>query len=349
MKTEPTETLAETAAIVKAFESEALLHERAKLIPAPLGASLEEQLAPYADGLVYDRVRVVEEIRFYYTQTVTGIIETGKRLILLKAHEGHGRFIPLCEDELKISRVTAWRFMAMARKLANVSRLKHLVIQDMSKNVGKLYAFLDIPDEELAEFEETGELRGLTIDEIDALPVKEVRDRLRHRNKQVEQGMLALNAADDKIKALESEIETLKAPPVLHTPTEEEYIARVSEIGLDFEGLLLKIEQQIPLDNQKNNPIPPLALKKLLYLYIYMQRELLNARLHLCDFYDGADDGNPYEPSAMELPPDKEITENVAHLAPALAKARERQAEKERRKAEKAARPPDPGPDTPKA
>ncbi len=271
--------------------------------------NLNDELKPYSDGMAYDRDRVMHEIRFYMKQTVEGIIETGKRLVILKEKEEHGRFIN-CVEELGIARMTAWRFMAITKKLANVSRVRHLNILDMKKGIGKLYAFLDIPDDELKEFEDTGELRGLTIDEIDALPVKELKLRLRKRDKQAEQGVLQLQEAGDKIKDLERQILEIQKPK-LYSSEEEKYLDIISELGMQFEQILMLIQARIGYDKNK---VPQEALKKLFYLLLFMQRETMDERVRLCQFYEGANDV-PWEPMPMELPPDDVVNKNVPHLS----------------------------------
>lgn len=279
------------------------------------------ELAPYLNGLPYDRVRVMDEIRFYMNQTVEGVIETGKRFIVLKMKE-RGDFYRYLND-LGVSPVTAWRFMTIAKKIANVSRVKHLNMLDMKKGIGKLYAFLDIPDDELKDFEESGELRGLTIDEIDAMPVKELKERLRKKEKQIEQGVLQLQEAGEKIKNLEKEADDLKNPKI-YTSEEEKYIDIIKDLGMRFEIMLVDIKAKIGYDK---NEVPQNALKKLFYLLLYIQKETLDERLRLQNYYEGADD-IPWEPADMELPDPMELRENLPHMEPILKKMKEKAREK---------------------
>jgi hypothetical protein len=275
------------------------------------------ELRPYLDGQIYDRVRVMEEIKFYMNQTVEGIIETGRRFIVLREKE-KGHFCKYV-DELGVSRMTAWRFMAIAKKISNVSRVRHLNLLDMKKGIGKLYAFLDIPDDELKEFEESGELRGLTIDEIDAMPVKELKERLRKKEKQIEQGVLQLQGATGKIETLEKEIEDLKTPKV-YTSEEEKYIDVIKDLGNSFEVMLLNIKAKIGYDRVE---VPQNVLKKLFYLLLYIQKETLDERLRLQPFYEGADD-IPWEPVEMELPDPMELRQELPHMEPILKKMKEK-------------------------
>jgi hypothetical protein len=258
------------------FQEEALRAERAVTAVAQTSDDDEKTraLVPYSDGLPYDHDRIINEIRFYMTATAQGMIEMGKRFILLKEHEGHGRFIT-CLDDLGVGRFTAWRYMTAARKLANVSRVQHLKIFSLQEGAGKLYALLDIPDEELAEFEETGTLRGLTMDEIDALPVKEVRARLRTRNTQVEQGMLQLKVANAKIDALEEEVRNLKNPK--RSEVEDKFLHKMEELKKGFDGYLLKVDPD--LVRELDPDADPVPTKRMEAAYIsalqYMRMQIL--------------------------------------------------------------------------
>lgn len=144
----------------------------------------EEELTLYSDGQPYDKVRVIGELKSYLTETVTSIFDAGKRLIWLKEKEPHGEWEKITDD-LGISGPTAWRMMAIARKLAKSFTVKDLTIRKWKYGIGKLYAMLDVPDEDLKLFQDTGTLLGKPMDEIDRMSVKEVRDLARgHRDTQ---------------------------------------------------------------------------------------------------------------------------------------------------------------------
>ena len=172
-KERPVLTKAEHDEKVKASQTQQALKKR------------EEELTLYSDGQPYDKVRVIGEAKFYLTETAMSIFEAGRRLVWMKEKEGHREFTRIVNDELGISQPTAWRMMAISRKLANHSRVNDLAIKSLKHGVGKLYALLDVPDEDLKLFQETGTLLGKPIDEIDRMSVSEVRDLARkHRDTQ---------------------------------------------------------------------------------------------------------------------------------------------------------------------
>ncbi|MDE8666932.1 hypothetical protein PUN16_030700 [Pseudomonas aeruginosa] len=59
-----------------------------------------EAAAQFGDGLLYDRIRVVNEARFYMAQSAEAMLEAGKRLIVLKEHEPHGEFTQIVTEQL---------------------------------------------------------------------------------------------------------------------------------------------------------------------------------------------------------------------------------------------------------
>lgn len=75
-----------------------------------------EVMAQFGDGLPYDRIRVVNEARFYMAQSAEAMLEAGKRLIVLKEHEPHGDFTQIVTEQLGLADRTARLMMQAAFK-----------------------------------------------------------------------------------------------------------------------------------------------------------------------------------------------------------------------------------------
>lgn len=88
---------------------------------------------------------ITAEIRFYKAQTVSNILEIGRRLIEAKAQLGHGQWLKWLEEEVEFSRQTADRFMRLSREYANCSPVSNL-------SYTKLLALLAVPAEERDAF-----------------------------------------------------------------------------------------------------------------------------------------------------------------------------------------------------
>lgn len=128
-------------------------------------------------GVPYELERVIFEAQVFTQQTITGIVETGNRLIAIKEYEGYGKWEKIVEERIGISRMTAWRFMAVAKRIGSCNTVLQLNAPNKG-GVGKLYALLNVPDEELAEFDETGILKGATLEDINGMSVKEFKKLL---------------------------------------------------------------------------------------------------------------------------------------------------------------------------
>jgi hypothetical protein len=131
----------------------------------------------YGDGLPYDRGRVVSEARFYLTQSATAMLEAGRRLVLLKEREGHGEFRSILETELGLSKSVAHRMMQTAVRAANVPTLGHLGKVVQSK--AKLFELMVLDDDSLEALGEGATVANLTLDKVERMSVRELRQALR--------------------------------------------------------------------------------------------------------------------------------------------------------------------------
>lgn len=120
----------------------------------------------------YDYQRTLEEIKFYQEQASISFIEMGKRLLRIKAHEPHGRFLEAL-GELGVNERTARNFMVACRKFHR----NWQALSDLGKT--KMYVLSVLDDDEVKELEEKNEIFGLTFDDIDRMSTRELRKALR--------------------------------------------------------------------------------------------------------------------------------------------------------------------------
>jgi hypothetical protein len=133
----------------------------------------------YADGMPYEIDRIENEIRFYQDQTGAAFVEMGKRLIRIKAHEGHGKFLESL-NRLGMTVRPAQYMMLAARKFANTNLNSHL-------EPTKLRILSVLEEEDIKTLESGGEIKGMTLDAIDRMTNRELRENLRKGNEQLEQ------------------------------------------------------------------------------------------------------------------------------------------------------------------
>ena len=139
-----------------------------------LATQLIEIDKDFADA-PYSLDNAITEAKFFINQTAGSIIEAGKRLLLIKEHEGHGGFIPALE-QIGIDYYAANRLMKVALKFgkSNIATLQHL---NFSK--GKFLELAVLDDEEIEGLGKGETVRGLKLDEVDKMSVRELRAALR--------------------------------------------------------------------------------------------------------------------------------------------------------------------------
>ncbi|EON0919321.1 DUF3102 domain-containing protein [Escherichia coli] len=165
-----------------------------------------EIMQQFGDGLPYERDRVVHEARFYMAQSAEAMLEAGKRLIILKENEPHGEFIKILESELGLAYRTSVRMMQASTKYLspalkpNVPTLAHL-------GKAKLFELITEDDEELAELADGGTVAGLTLDDVDRMSVRELRQALREARETNAAQQRVLADKNEKIDSLSTRLE----------------------------------------------------------------------------------------------------------------------------------------------
>ncbi|MEJ1496357.1 MAG: DUF3102 domain-containing protein [Candidatus Sedimenticola sp. (ex Thyasira tokunagai)] len=165
---------------------------------------LAEIDAQFGDGLPYDRGRLVHETQFYLQQASTAMLEAGRRMIVLKEHEAYGEWQHLLSD-IGLAPRTA---QAMMQAAAKYSGTKKAALANLGKS--KLLELMVEDDEELEGLADGGTLAGMTLDEVDRMPVKELRANLRKaRDKQTQDEEVhekLLTQKDQKINELDKKL-----------------------------------------------------------------------------------------------------------------------------------------------
>ncbi|HAN3419714.1 TPA: DUF3102 domain-containing protein [Escherichia coli] len=155
-----------------------------------------EIMQQFGDGLPYERDRIVHEARFYMAQSAEAMLEAGKRLIILKENEPHGDFINIVESELSMSKRTAQVMMqASIKYLSPQLESKAQTFALLGK--AKLFELMTEDDENLAELADGGTVAGLTLDDVDRMSVRELRQALREARE--------INAAQQRVLADKNE------------------------------------------------------------------------------------------------------------------------------------------------
>ncbi len=135
-----------------------------------------------------------DEIRFYQRRTVEAVLETGKRLLVLKELTKHGEFAQRVEM-LGFHKLTAQRFMRAAMKTS-----KSINLTLLSSQVKSASAFLELVTHDDDVLDNLSEM-----DDIDRLSASELRTRLREAKAEKEANDKLLENKNKQIDKLERE------------------------------------------------------------------------------------------------------------------------------------------------
>ena len=164
----------------------------------------------YLDGQPYDRQRVVNEARFCLAQSAEAMLEAGKRLIVLKEHEGHGEFIQIVESQLGMNYSIAKKMAGAAAKFLS-PKLQGKSQQLLSLGKSKLYELMVEDDDDLAALADGGTVAGLELDDIDRMSCRELRDALRKSRQDSEAKEAVIADKSKKLDEMAQKNKKLKA------------------------------------------------------------------------------------------------------------------------------------------
>ncbi len=181
--------------------------------------ALEKELREFSGGLVYDQARIIENTQDGFRQGVEGFYKAGLGLILMDRHEGATTLSQILERYFPgINRRSAERYMQFARAASKLPNFRHFCLErgGYSKGLTMLQAFTE---EEIQDFEVSGELRGYSKDEIDQMSVATMRRALlkakEAQQKAVDKATEKLNKENADLKEKNEVLEaTLMEPDV---------------------------------------------------------------------------------------------------------------------------------------
>ena len=186
----------------------------------------------YADGMPYELERIENEIKFFQDQAGAALLEMGKRLIRIKAHEGHGKFLESI-DRLGMALRSAQYAMLAAQKFSNTQTTAYLGNE-------KIRALSVLEEDDIKTLELGGEVKGMTLDKIEKMTVRELRDNLRKEREKIkkekearkrdrEAQEKAIAQKEAKINELEQQLRC-QQPPTQEQPA----IAELSRLDGEY-------------------------------------------------------------------------------------------------------------------
>lgn len=196
-------------------------------------------------GLPYARDRVLHEARFFMSQSAEAMLEAGKRLVLLKENESRGDFQHLIEADLGLDPRVARRMMQAAVKFLGTDLAggaKRAGLAALGKS--KLYELMVLDDEQLDELAENGTVADLQLDELQTLSQRELRERVKDLQRQVEGKQKLILKREEKLRAAEEQLEARFEPSAdsaATTAEEQNLLTGIRNASLEAHAGLLKL------------------------------------------------------------------------------------------------------------
>ena len=144
-----------------------------------------EVMDKFSNGEAYNETVWIERGRFAVRQTMEGMFELGRALIIIKEHTPHGRFAEIAEKEFGLGRRESQRLMNATLRFID-PKMKQAQPKLMTLGKSKLLELLVEDDDTLLELAEGGEVNGNTFDDVDRMTVKELRVALRESRETAE-------------------------------------------------------------------------------------------------------------------------------------------------------------------
>ncbi|MEY2632357.1 MAG: hypothetical protein RIR00_1011 [Pseudomonadota bacterium] len=199
MARKPRETT--NTAIVPAVDEAAVID--ATQAATVYGANLSKVLEQYGDGLPYDRARYIDKARYHMSRSAEEALEVGKCLVVMREAEPHGDW-QICLESIGMERTLAHRMMQAAARFSNVASTQHLL--ESVKSRTKLFELMVLDDDDIKELSDGGSVAGLTLDEVDRMPVSQLRAALREAKQSAVDKERLLDEKNRKLDELSSDM-----------------------------------------------------------------------------------------------------------------------------------------------
>ena len=153
--------------------------------PAELSIHSATVMEKFSNGEAYNEAIWIERGRFAVRQTMEGMFELGRALIVIKEHTPHGRFTEIIGTEFGLHEREARRLMNATLRFID-PKMKSVQSKLITIGKSKLLELLVEEDDTLIELADGGDINGHTLDDVDRMTIKELRVALRESRETAE-------------------------------------------------------------------------------------------------------------------------------------------------------------------
>ena len=171
----------------------------------------------WGNGEAYNEATWIERGRHAVRQTLEGMFELGRVLIVLKEHTEYRRFSEIVKEQFGIGHSETARLMSATQRFATPQMQKAAPkLMDLGKS--KLLELLVEEDVTLVGLADGEEVNGMTLDDVDRMTVRELRIALRENREQMQAKDKVLGDKNAKIDELAEKLEKAKKKGSLKEP-----------------------------------------------------------------------------------------------------------------------------------
>jgi hypothetical protein len=201
---------------------------------------LEKVVKDFMGGLPYDRARVIERGQDGFEEGVRGFFKGGLALLILQLHESNSIGQILTDNFPGISRASAYGYMKVARAMAEYPAFKAFTCERGGYTKG-LTLLESCTEEQVAGFDETGEVLGFTQDQIDKMSVLSLKKALRRaREKEAQAVRQAIEKTRLENDELRGQVRDLEAQVAAGETPADAALKRIQGAsGKIFDGIRL--------------------------------------------------------------------------------------------------------------
>ena len=193
----------------------------------------------WGNGEVYNEATWIERGRLAVRQTMEGMFELGRALIVLKEHTEHGRFMEIVKGQFGIGHNETARLMSATQRFATPQMQKAAPkLMDLGKS--KLLELLVEEDVTLVGLAEGEEVNGMTFDDVDRMTVRELRVALRESRETAEAKDKVIADKNKKVDELAEKL--AKKQTGVREPKAEDV---GSELAMQLSSLEVGIRSQV--------------------------------------------------------------------------------------------------------
>lgn len=193
----------------------------------------------WGNGEVYNEATWIERGRLAVRQTMEGMFELGRALIVLKEHTEHGRFMEIVKGQFGIGHNETARLMSATQRFATPQMQKAAPkLMDLGKS--KLLELLVEEDVTLVGLAEGEEVNGMTFDDVDRMTVRELRVALRESRETAEAKDKVIADKNKKVDELAEKL--AKKQTGVREPKAEDV---GSELTMQLSSLEVSIRSQV--------------------------------------------------------------------------------------------------------